>query len=809
MNTIQEIKCPWCEKVSNIDKPNLKFCPYCGRPTGRISEPKLTYSSTSTEVPKVELKDGDSFSIRFDHLSGDSVTIICDISNTKNIRFKDKKNIDTTISRVQSDRQVAGNFEFCLKDYTKEETGYLIFKYNNANRNQNKIWQETDNWTDEERFELKGKILIASKEWIPESEFLFFSKEIQKQKICIYNPSITERKFEFESPNGYSIYPYSEKYFGKSFVPIQGNHSEILCIDKEKQKSEENPIKWKVGNNEVELFELPVQTKTNIQKSKLKISFDLGARKISIRALWRGFAPLDKKIGEIDEIGGTSFPPTMLFDIDEKEKYFFEEAENLKNKKVHLKEIIGLKTCLRDFNDTYTKYNANWTNKYLLSLMFSKISEKIRQWISELFKSKNKTVPNNFNEYFNNPEYIFSYPILNTKEKTEEYKNILKETFINSFDEKIEDSQIKFISEPDAVLNYIISKKQNIKLNEGELFAVIDSGAGTTDISVGKIERKDSNLYLSDLKSLTLNLNENQKKNYELPINRNEIHIGGVLIDRILSYVLETNASSILNSPNARNYVNYWNARAEKNFSTLEKIELSKRIKERISEDKEAKLQVNNFNFDINDKPSINHSHFGEKVIEPIIKEPLIEANDKLLSYGINLKNISTIIMIGGSNICQYMRYYTVKNLPLYTNLVKKNDDQLTKEDRLNAVVEGTILEIDNIAKKSFATFIIKDEYEKIEKTIIKEGEIITPRTFPPILLKPDEDIVILNLYAKSELWNNELKKIASARCNAINFNSNAYGDEVNFEISISEKNCRCDISAGEYSAIGWDINFA
>ena len=103
---------------------------------------------------------------------------------------------------------------FCIIRYIDYR---IIFEYNNDNRKPDKIWQQTDNWISE-RYPLNGKILIASKEWIPGSEFLFFSKDIQQQKICIYNPSITERKFEFESPNGYSIYPYSEKYFGKTEV---------------------------------------------------------------------------------------------------------------------------------------------------------------------------------------------------------------------------------------------------------------------------------------------------------------------------------------------------------------------------------------------------------------------------------------------------------------------------------------------------------------------------------------------------------------------------------------------------------------
>ena len=790
--------CPWCSKGSN----QKLYCPYCGRSTGRISEPLLSLSPFDPPVNKVEILDGQTFSIRFKHISGVVVNIECDITNADNIAFQDE-NLTGVKAQVQSSEKLDGYFEFRLKNYRVQPSGYLIFRFDNAERDLDKIWKKKN--IKEIKFSINDKIHTASSEWIPGSEFLFFSNKLTKQSICIYNPSTIERKFEFTSPNGYNIYPQSEKYSRMSYIPIKGKSSEIFYIDKEKQRSEDNPTKWKVGNNEVELFELPIKEKKDIQKSKLKISFDLGARKISIRALWRGFALLDKKIGEIDEIGGSSFPPTMLLDVAEKEKYFFEEAEYIKNKRTNLIEIIALKTCLRDFKDRYVNYNKNWTNEYLLSLLFSKITEKIKQWISELFKSKDKSAPINFNEYFNKPEYIFSYPILETEEKTKEYKNILKSAFINSFDERIEDSQIKFIPEPEAVLNYITSKKKNIKLNEGELFAVIDSGAGTTDLSVGKIKRKDGNFYLADIKSVTLDLNENQKKNYELPQNQNAIHIGGVLIDRILSYILETNARAILDSPNGRDYINYWNARAEKDFSKNEKINISKRIKERISENKEAKLQVNNLNFDISDKPSINNSNYGDKIIEPILKKPLFEANEKFISLGINFKNIATIILIGGSNICQYMRYYTIKNLPLYTNLVKKDDEQLTKEDRLNAVVEGLILETENMSKKSFATFTIKDKYNEINEVIIKEKDVISPISIQRSIPFDDSDTVILELFAESELWNGS-KKIASAMCKKSNSISEDYGDEVIFEINVSNQNCVCNIYYGEYSGIGWNI---
>ena len=812
MNTIQEKNCLWCEKVSEADIPNLRFCPYCGRPTGRVSKPQLVYSSDSPNgEKKIELQEGDSFAIKFDHLSGEPVTIKCDISHTENIIFKDKDK-DTKIFTGQSKRKSSVIFEFSLKDYTKGVTGEIIFEYNNDNRKPDKIWQQTDNWISE-RYPLNGKILIASKEWIPGSEFLFFSKDIQQQKICIYNPSITERKFEFESPNGYSVYPYSEKYFRMSYIPIKGKSSEIFCIDKEKTVSEKNPTLWKIGDNEINLFKLPVKEKKDIPKSDLKIAFDLGARKISIRAFWRGFPSLDKKVGDIEQIGGESFSPTMLLDKTSKEKYFFIEesdVEKLQNKNKNLIEIKALKTCLRDSKDIYIKHNVNWTNEYLLTLLFSEISKKIKQWSSELYKSIDKIAPDNFNEDFNNPEYIFSYPILETEESTEKYKKILKNAFIRSFGEKIDDSQIKFISEPDAVLNYINSKKQNIKLNEGELFAVVDSGAGTTDLSVGKIKRNNGNLYLTDIKSVTLNLNEKQKQNYQLPQNRNAIHIGGVLIDRILAHELEINARAILNSPNGRDYINYWEARREHILDT-EKIKVSKIIKERIADGKKAPLQILNINFDTLDRPTVNEELYGKQVIEPLLKEPLLEAKAKFSFLGTNLENVSTIIMIGGSNIYKYMRDKTIENLQIESDLAQK-DEELTKEDRLNAVVEGSILETENAVKKSFVTFIVKDENKKIAE-IIKEGEIITQK-FKRISLPFDEDTVVLNLYAESkEFWNNEQKKIASARFNASNFTSSDYGDKVYFEISISEKNgkwyIKCDIYAGGYSAVGWDINFA
>ena len=78
-NTSQKEKCSWCFKGSS----QTKYCPYCGRLTGRVSPPILSQYKNSEPVKMVEIANGGSFFIRFKHEKGFPVNIECDISNAK------------------------------------------------------------------------------------------------------------------------------------------------------------------------------------------------------------------------------------------------------------------------------------------------------------------------------------------------------------------------------------------------------------------------------------------------------------------------------------------------------------------------------------------------------------------------------------------------------------------------------------------------------------------------------------------------------------------------------------------------------
>ena len=103
----------------------------------------------------------------------------------------------------------------------------------------------------------------------------------------------------------------------------------------------------------------------------------------------------------------------------------------------------------------------------------------------------------------------------------------------------------------------LASKRPDISAtSDGELFAVVDSGAGTTDLSVGKIKKDRGIITLTDIKSISLDLTENQKKYYAI----NTSHLGGNLLDFIFSYILDKDASKILKSSVGTIYTSLWDS---------------------------------------------------------------------------------------------------------------------------------------------------------------------------------------------------------------------------------------------------------
>lgn len=790
-NTSQKEKCPWCFKGSSENK----YCPYCGRLTGRVSDPILSQYKNSPSVKMAEIAEGSSFFIRFEHIEGFPVNIECDISEAKNISFKDKPTY--LKDSITATKEVNASFEFCLKDYRTPPFGIISFKLNNGERNPNEIW-EIDNFNTI-NYKIDGKVSVASSEWTLGSEFLFFSNKLDRQNISIYNPSSIDRDFVIESPNGYNI--DSVDSIGSAEIPIEGYKNAVLSI--KKNSNSENPTYWDVGNQRVELFELPKQKNTN--RRKLRISFDLGAKTFSIRACWVGGNPSFGKTTncEIEDIGGKYFSPSMIMDKTGREFYFSSEADerisNIKNP--NLVPITGLKTLIRDFNE---RYSPKWTNEYLLSVLFSEVYNIIKRWAENLFDSVGKTIPVGFkfNTYFS-PEYVFTYPVLESEEKTKRYKDIFKRAFLAAFsDEDIDESQICFISEPEAVFNYIILKRPDISAtSSGKLFAVIDSGAGTTDLSVGKIKKEKGIITLTDIKSISLDLTEEQQKYYGI----NTQHFSGNLLDFIFQDVLEKNAQFILRSPAGYIYRNMWEEKWGSAASNMlkEKMNYAKAIKERFE------LNISNGSpvqvVFPTETVIVDYKAYGEKVIEPAVERIFSEENKKKMSdMNIEFREIGMVALVGGSNICRYLRSSIISK-PSFPSNATKQDKYFKENDRLYSIVEGACLPIESLFKTSFATFTIKDESND-DKTIAIEGESILPQSFQRNVSYNESNIAILDLFAESSLWKGT-KKIATAISKKSNFDSEYDAEEAIFEINIDDKKCIC--SDEKNKNICWNINIS
>ncbi len=828
MNTNAQItkdECLWC---SNSKVREQKFCPYCGRATGRVWGPILSQYEKIGSVKNIEIENGGSFFIRFEHIYGESVDIYCDISDAPNVLFK--KDPTETQGFVQVNKNIDNKcFEFCLKDYKKQPSGIIRFRLNNGLRNLNEIWK--NNNFEEISYQIDGKVAVASSEWNLGSEFLFFSNKIERQNICIYNPSSIDRNFVIDPPSGYNV--YSNDSFGNTEISIKANSNAVLSIEKNNMNLEKAPY-WEIANQKVELVEVKPQQK-NKNRRKLRISFDLGAKTFSIRACWVGGHPmLSKNNCCIEDIGGKYFSSSMIIDktgrgefycfnnVDDfKQKYFSYDNEKAKKIKTiddcilhlpntkNLVAITGLKTLIR-----FNQKRSDLDNEFLLGKFFSEVYKIMKQWAKELFPKANKSIPTGFklNTFFK-PDYIFTYPILEKEDEIKRYIDTFKNAFNKAFsEENIEESQISFISEPEVILNYMVLEKNDIfkTLSEDDLFATVDSGAGTTDLSVGKIKKDKGIVTLTDIKSIHLELTDEQKSKYPPAIQKTP-YLGGNLLDFIFSDALDKNAYLISTFSNGT-YISFWKAvwgdESNSPTKTKEKLAFCKNIKEQFEKEANENKKnptrhiLNRENYLQEEDVGFDYKSYGNVVIESIFKDIVVEAYDKLFSMGINCKKVNTIALVGGSNICRYVRNSIFSNLHL-TLEATKQDGFLTDYDRLYAVVEGACLPVEPLSKTtSFAKFTIKYESdEEIIEEIIKEEEVLSEKSFQIDVPYNESNIAILELFAESKLWEGN-KKIATA----ISKKDNSDDEEAFFVVTVTDKKCVCTDGGRQ---IFWDINIS
>lgn len=800
-------ECQWCGK-----SPSAKFCPKCGRISARVSDPILSKDRISPALRRAEIPENGTFAIRFEHIEGGVVNIECDISQACNISIYGQEP-GTQKCLIQASSNIGACFEFSVRDDASQPSGFITFTLDNDSRDVSRIWKKKNSKSI--RFPLSGKVSVSSEKWIPGSSKMIFPHGVRSQNIVVYNDSSIERSFSFEAPKGFTA-EYSENP-DVSSIPVKGYGSAVIRLSEIRgaSQSETTATSWQLTDkDEISFIRIPARKERPAKE--LAISIDFGTEGIRLRARWpKGDPIFGKRKFSVEKIGEGYIPCQMVLDINGREFYFGKKAEEIISKtpmrtgallkEPNLAAVTSLKNDIISGRETYTAYNPEWTNEYLLRLIFSRVWEYIRKWGEELFRSRNMSIPGGFrmNEFFDSPEYIFTYPSLSSPEAEYEYRKYLMSAFISSVpsDDRVSPEQLTFISESQAVINYCSAYKRSLlsEIPGGSTVCIINSGAGRTTVSTGILTKDKGYACFDQTSSADFSLNDNLRAGCGIQGNE----FGGNALNSVLASFLGRELGKIIESVPAGISSSLWDCLwgSASQYRKDDKERYAKKIREKLSSDGKVTLKIipaGGTETILN----VDALKYSDQILKPIYRDMASRACGIIATGGTDLSEISAVILTGGLNSCRYCRKHASEALrQAYPRL----NESFEPEERLNAVCEGAVLGREVLFDRSPVSLKIQDSSGEIDEYLIKENEAFRTLTIRRNAEFESNGIAVLNLIAESEeLGSSDI--IATAICRQDLASRNEYGDTATFRIDLSQEACVCESFSGSIKSAGWSI---
>ncbi len=806
--TKNQNECPWCDKGD----PGKSYCPFCGRACGRVSDPLLATDRLSKPQKRIEVPEHGTFTIRFDHLSGGVVTIECDITQSSNISFAGRPQYEKRMT-VQSSEKISGCFEFSVGDSRNQPSGHITFTLDNEARDPDRIWKKKNKRSF--RLSISGRVSTSSEKWLCGSRCLMFPPGVHSQNLMIYNDSAVERTFSFDSPKGFIAESEENPELNSIRIPGYGSSSIRLRELRSQSKSDTRALSWIIsGSSEVKIARIPAKKESRAKE--LTISIDLGANSARIRARWpKGNPIFGRKRGQTERIGGESVSCSMVLDKNDREFHFGSKADeiiagtSMRNgcmlKGGALAAVTGLKTDAVCGRESYSKANPEWTNEYLMCLLFKSLWKIVDDWARGLFKEKGVPVPGGFrfNEFFASPEYVIPTPSFGSPEEEEAYRGLIRKALMSSVpgDDGISADQITFISWPQAIVNYCSSAKRNLisEIPDGGRMCFIDSGAGETDVAVGVLRNRDGRAVFEQEFNSRLSINENLRTGCGIK----DPSFGGDALDAITAFILGKDLNKILEKPVSGAGSSLWQSMwgSAEQFRGDDKTRYSRKIREKLSKEGTVTLKM---------VPSgggetilsVDASKYNEQILRPLLADMSSRLIQSMSAKGIDPKSMASVILTGGLNSCSFQRR---RLLEKFGQEHPRLGESFTREETTCAAADGAALGAEVYFEKSPVTLKIRDRNGLVEETLARENETFRPSTIMKTLEFGDEGVIMLDLVAESgDLSLSDI--VATAICRQDLSAGGDFGDSATFHIALNRAECTCTSYTGGASSPGWRV---
>lgn len=732
------------------------FCAVCGNPSGQI-----TWSLSSVREPKGEssilIRPGDTFYLIAANVGLSPVRVEVDVSGMRG----------ATLEGIGSGAVAAAQWlAFPLTHTVGAELGGLLtLRSRDAQR---KDWWQRSDWRGNE-LRLPHTLRVREERWILGCETIVFPPDAPYQSLRIWNDAERVREFAPDTPAGFRV-RYS------STTPTiklgAGQSAELLLQPLGKTQSGSPDTSWRLGDKT-----LPIVRMDSAKRepgADAIVAIDFGTRNTGIRIRWRRTLVAGKPDGTIDSIGDTAnsarFPTEMVIEKNDRRVLWGSAAADaIRGNRLNADEfpVENLKTFLREGREGFTEYGAKWTNQEILNRYVVRIIARLDDY---LHTSDLETPLSRAGIRL---QFVVTRPVLdfNTGDVIGgQYENALRSAFVKA---GVDADTLVFALEPVAAAIGIARRRASELLAlQGKTVAVIDSGGGTTDISLARVNLENGRVALEIVGSDAVALASNSPAQAALRWFglAEQKEFGGNVLDAGLAYQLVADARRLLESdgqqpipPRLDFYAPQGTvapqlARAWKRGV----LDICRKMKESFSQSSRMYLnrpagqapkagEVVPFP----NRPdyagvSLEHALIDDYLFAPLLRPALDTLQSRMISRqaetdGVSPNEIAKVFYVGGTNCDGFVRLHFGRlfpNAPAETDADAQSPERIA--ERLNAVVEGAIWFDEQVYTPAPLTLTV--HLGERQEIILEQGAALLPSgmaasRFLTTILEPFEEI--------------------------------------------------------------------
>lgn len=717
-----------CRRCGTPPQPDDLYCARCGCPTGFIewvfssappngghegvgvweygsgeSTPTPPHPHTLTLPVTLRIRPGEPFYLVARNVGLAPVRVELDAQRARGVQLQGARTSYVTGGQAQA---------FELHHRQDERLGGVLAARSEDEPRRNwwerRAWRATD-------LRLAERIHIQEERWLLGSPAVVFPPGVRRQYVRIWNDSGRERAFHSDSPAGYRLLCYGNEVAHKPPTVGAGNTQELLLEARHVGPHNAADEEWFAGpdGERVPLYRLAGERAE--EGAALVVAIDFGTRNTGVRVRWRRTVVPSKPAGTVDVVGdregSARFPTAMV--VHKRERTFYwgaEAASRIDGNRLEADEVAidNLKTHLRERHDAFTVHNPAWTNDELLARYFERVIARLDDYL----RTADPNVP--LARQSMKVRYVLTRPVMDFNEgdvNGQAYEGALLRALARC---GVPKEQVTFALEPAAAAIGIAANRQQelLGLPEGAMVAVIDSGGGTTDVSLARVRLQEGRVSLDIAASYALHLTPG---NPALPAlehydQDDRLEFGGNVLDCALAYRLETDAADVLET-DLRPVPAVLHIDATTRFEND-----CRRMKEGFAWSSRQYLYK-----DPNPDPNLprpqalpfpnrpeyegiylDHGLYDEHVQEPILRPVIAELRERMGGgnveeqqaehAGVRPAQVERVFYVGGTNIEPFARMHFGRAFP-FARPEADPDAQSAERiaERLSAVVEGAV----------------------------------------------------------------------------------------------------------------------